>query len=175
MYSRRRLDGLADSIYGVAMTLLVLEIRLPEGFEPHSSQDLLDALGALAPKFWPYVLSFAVLGGRWRSVVKDRTGHEPVGQQYVNWWLIHLLMVTFIPFSSMVMGRYASLPPAVWVYAANLAGLSVAGWGLAVSAPEAERAKVGENRGGVVMLLISAALAVAISSTRRTTRPWPSS
>lgn len=163
MYPRHRLDGLADAIYGVAMTLLVLEIRLPEGFEPRTDQDLINALSTLAPKFWPYVLSFAVLGARWRAIVKDRPAHAEVSRPYVSWWLVHLLLITLIPFSSMIMGNYASLAPAVWVYAGNLAGLSIAGWRLAVLAPAEEREKVGENRGGVIMLLVSAALAVALS------------
>ena len=163
MYPRHRLDGLADAIYGVAMTLLVLEIRLPEGFRPHTDQDLVNALQALGPKFWPYVLSFMVLGGRWRAIVKDRPAHAEVSRAYVTWWLFHLLLITLIPFSSMLMGDYASLAPAVWVYAANLAGLSIAGWRLAVLAPEEEREKVGENRGNVIVLLASAALAVALS------------
>lgn len=163
MYPRRRLDGLADAIYGVAMTLLVLEIRLPEGFEPRTNQDLLDALTALAPKFWPYALSFAVLGLRWRAMFKDRGDHTEVGRAFTNWWLIHLFLVTLVPFSSMVMGDYARLAPAVWVYSANLSGLSIAGWRLAALSPGEGREKLAEIRGGVIMLLISAVLAVAIS------------
>jgi uncharacterized membrane protein len=165
MYPRHRLDGLADAIYGVAMTLLVLEIRLPEGFAPRTDQDLINALSALAPKFWPYALSFAVLGLRWRAMFKDRGGddHGEVGRAYANWWLIHLFLVTLVPFSSMVMGDYASRAPAVWIYSANLAGLSIAGWRLAALAPGEGREKLAEIRGGVIMLLISAALAVAVS------------
>jgi uncharacterized membrane protein len=161
MYSRHRLDGLGDAIYGVAMTLLVLEIRLPEGFQPHSNAELLAALQALAPKFWPYLLSFAVLGGRWRAIVKDREAHHHVERPYVTWWLFHLFSVTLIPFSSMLIGRYATFAAAVWVYSANIAALSLTGWGLTVSAPAAERQKVGENRVGVILMLTSAVLAVA--------------
>ncbi|HET6971473.1 MAG TPA: TMEM175 family protein [Phenylobacterium sp.] len=163
MYPRHRLDGLADAIYGVAMTLLVLEIRLPEGFTPHTSADLVAALAGLAPKFWPYVLSFAVLGQRWRLTVRNRTAHESVGQAYVNWWLVHLLAVTFVPFASMLIGRYASLAPSIWVYSANLAALSISGWGLASTGPESERAAADDNRFGMVTLLIAAAAAVAVS------------
>ena len=46
------------------MTLLVLDVRLPEDFAPRDANDLLKGLLGLAPKFLPYVLSFAVLGLR---------------------------------------------------------------------------------------------------------------
>src|SRR5579862_2301769 len=35
MFSKARLDTLSDGIFGVAMTLLVLDVRLPENFHPH--------------------------------------------------------------------------------------------------------------------------------------------
>ena len=34
MFSRARLDTLSDGIFGVAMTLLILDVRLPEDFHP---------------------------------------------------------------------------------------------------------------------------------------------
>ena len=34
MYPKARLDALSDSIFGVALTLLVLDVRLPETFHP---------------------------------------------------------------------------------------------------------------------------------------------
>ena len=35
VYPRARLDALSDAVFGVAMTLLVLDVRLPEEFHPH--------------------------------------------------------------------------------------------------------------------------------------------
>jgi uncharacterized membrane protein len=34
IYPRARLDALTDSVFGVAMTLLVLDVCLPEEFHP---------------------------------------------------------------------------------------------------------------------------------------------
>ena len=61
MYPRHRLDALSDGIYGVAMTLLVLEIRIPDGVDPHTDRELLAVFASLVPKIWPYALSFVVL------------------------------------------------------------------------------------------------------------------
>lgn len=37
--SKTRLDALADAMFGVAMTLLIVDIRLPEIFDPKSGAD----------------------------------------------------------------------------------------------------------------------------------------
>jgi Endosomal/lysosomal potassium channel TMEM175 len=64
MYPRARLDALTDGVFAVAMTLLVLDVRLPENFEPQNATELIEALRGLVPKFVPYVISFIVLGLR---------------------------------------------------------------------------------------------------------------
>jgi uncharacterized membrane protein len=34
MYPRSRVDALTDGLFGVAMTILVLDVRLPDSFDP---------------------------------------------------------------------------------------------------------------------------------------------
>ena len=62
LYPVARIDALTDGIFAVAMTLLVLDIRLPENLAVHDRAGLLQALMDLWPKFVPYALSFMVLG-----------------------------------------------------------------------------------------------------------------
>jgi uncharacterized membrane protein len=85
MFSKARLDTLSDGIFGVAMTLLVLDVRLPDDFHPWDGSELLDGLANLWPKFLPYLLSFSVLGLRWLANVQMRTRAEYVNREYVNW------------------------------------------------------------------------------------------
>ena len=37
MYPKARLDALTDGLFGVAMTILVLDVRLPDNFHPHTA------------------------------------------------------------------------------------------------------------------------------------------
>jgi len=163
MFPRHRLDSLTDGVFAVAMTLLVLEVRLPEGADPQTAQALIDQLYGLSPKFWPYVLSFAVLGVRWRELIKGRSSHGEVSRRVVNWGLAYLLLVTLVPFSTMVLGRYASLPPSIWLYTANLTGLAICAWRLSASLPPAERAQLGDGSVSLAVFLVSAALVVGLS------------
>lgn len=117
MYPKARIDALTDGIYAVAMTLLVLDIRLPEDFHPKDDQELLRGLADLFPRVWPYVISFLVLGIRWLSSLGDKGDSGPVSRAYAKWWMLYLLLVTCIPFATVIMGRYPSHAPAMWLYA----------------------------------------------------------
>jgi uncharacterized membrane protein len=76
LFSKARLDTPGDGIFGVAMTLLILDVRLPDDFYPKGGGERLQGLADLWPKFLPYVLSFGVLGLRWLSKIEVRTGAE---------------------------------------------------------------------------------------------------
>ncbi len=94
MFPRARFDALSDGIFAVAMTLLVLDLRLPEDFHPHDERELLHALYELTPRFIPYALSFLVLGLRWLSGLQLRSHTETFGRGYFKWWPLYLLLVT---------------------------------------------------------------------------------
>src|SRR3569623_1336404 len=62
-----RLLALSDGVIAVAITLLVLDIRLPEGFGEYSDSQLWAALVALWPRLLAYLLSFYVITNFWFS------------------------------------------------------------------------------------------------------------
>ena len=108
-------------MFGVAMTLLVIDIRLPEAFDPKSGAELLNAIGDLQSKFLVYLITFFVVGLRWLGNSKLAAGQETVTGQFARWTLLHLFLITCMPFSTMLIGRYDNLAPAVWIYSANMA------------------------------------------------------
>jgi uncharacterized membrane protein len=88
MYPKSRLDALTDGLFAVAMTILVLDIRLPEGFHADPT-GLAGALRGLWPKFLPYALSFYVLGTTWLANIKLRSTADSVGKRYTSSWLLY--------------------------------------------------------------------------------------
>jgi uncharacterized membrane protein len=60
-----RLAALSDGIFAVAMTLLVLDLNIPTAAHVHSERELFAALGALAPQWIAYLMSFLTLGIFW--------------------------------------------------------------------------------------------------------------
>ena len=160
-YPRVRMDALADGIFSVAMTLLVLDVRLPESFHPTTNAELYKGLLDLSPKLLPYLLSFWVLGVRWLSSVQVRSQDEFMNPDYVRWWLIYLLLITCVPFTTIVVGRYASLAPAVWLYAANTALVALVSWRMLslTERIETEQHRA-DRRVGLIVVLVSAATCV---------------
>jgi len=164
MYSKARLDTLSDGIFGVAMTLLVLDVRLPDDFHPQQANDLVHGLLDLWPKFLPYLLSFGVLGLRWLSNVELRTRAEFVNREYVNWWLLYLLLITGVPFTTIVVGRFAHFPPAIWLYAGHTLLVALVGQRLMSITPHLEPGEHLRHRQmSGILLIATSLLAIALS------------
>jgi uncharacterized membrane protein len=164
MYPRARLDALSDAVFGVAMTLLVLDVRLPDEFQPHDASDLLQGLIGLTSKLLPYALSFVVLGLRWLSSVHVRVHGKFVGREYVHWWIFYLLLITCVPFTTIVVGRFASFAPAIWLYAANTILVAVVSFRLMALTPGIERGdRLRDRQVSLMLLIVSSLLAIAWS------------
>ena len=161
MYPKARLDALTDGIFAVAMTLLVLELRVPEQ-ELVDNAALWQALKDLWPKFFPYLLSFLVLGNSWLSKIRVRMAAEHVTRTYAVFWLANLLLVTCVPFSTMLVGRYADVPLAIWVYVGNLGLNGLTALAMVLSMRDAHETS-GERRQGVIVLMVSCVLAAVIA------------
>jgi uncharacterized membrane protein len=164
MFAKARLDTLSDGIFGVAMTLLVLDVRLPDDFHPADAGELVNGLLGLWPKLFPYLLSFGVLGLRWLANVEVRSRAEFVSREYVNWWLLYLGLITCVPFTTIVVGRFGHLAPAIWLYAGHTLLVSIVGLRLTSLTPGLEPGDHLRHRQISVLLLIaSSLLAIAVS------------
>ena len=117
--SKGRLDALTDGVFAFAMTLLVVNLELPRDFHPTSAAELISALLGLGDTFVAYVITFLVLATFW--LARARTKEEPESANGAYAWslLCHLFLVTLLPFSMIVAGRY-DLAPAIWVYGTNM-------------------------------------------------------
>jgi uncharacterized membrane protein len=162
MYPKARLDALTDGIFAVAMTLLVLELRVPEQASGDNAS-LWQELKDLSPKFFPYVLSFLVLGQSWLAKVRVRMASEHVTRTYAVAWLANLFFITCVPFSTMLVGRYGDVPVAIGVYAGNMGMNGVTALIMLLSMREAHREGEPERLAGVLVLIISSALAALVA------------
>jgi uncharacterized membrane protein len=173
MIGKHRLDGLTDAVFGVAMTLLVLDLRLPEGFLPRDGAELWRAVFDLSTQFLAYAISFFVLARRWMGLAKLAGRIETVTDRFAAWSLTHLFLVACIPFSTMLVGRFAQFAPSVWVYAANtiLAALVMLRLiGLArASVDVAERV---DWQRVLIALIVVALISVGVSFVRPTDAMW---
>ena len=125
LFPKARVDALTDGVFAFAMTLLVLDIRMPDGLEIENGRALAEHLLSLGHETFTYLISFLVLGAFWRGTIEARASVEQVGQGAVSICLWMLFFVTVVPFSSGLVSRYGQFSPAILVYAANMAALAL--------------------------------------------------
>ena len=122
-----RVIFLSDGVFAIAMTLLVLDVRLPDLPANIAPDRFADALSALALPVLAYALSFAVLGTLWVAHWRRFRTIERVDPRLVWINLLLLALVAFMPFPTSVIGRHGDQPLAVVLYASTLAALSGTG------------------------------------------------
>ncbi len=124
--SKHRLEALSDGIFAFAMTLLMLDLKIPKIPEAIMTQGLLaHTLYALWPKFLVFMTSFLQLGVYWiahhgYSHFIKRT------DRYFLWInLLFLMFIVFLPFSTNLLGDYPSHRLAVMIYGCNTIGIGL--------------------------------------------------
>src|SRR5580693_6059335 len=88
--SVERLAALSDGLFAVAMTLLVLDLKVPAAEAIRSDKALLGALAELAPRLVIYLMSFLTLGIFWVGQ-QTQLNHLARGDRHLTW--IHLMFL----------------------------------------------------------------------------------
>jgi uncharacterized membrane protein len=121
---KARFESFSDGVFAIAITLLVLEIHLPDAGAMSNGQ-MLEYLVHLWPQLLTYITSFATIGIIWLNhhgtfaevVVVDR------GALALN--LVLLLTVCFVPFPTALVARYGALPSSTVLYGATLTAMGM--------------------------------------------------
>lgn len=124
--STHRSEALTDGIYAVAMTLLVIELKLPDHGAIQSADDLANALVALLPKLFAWIISFGVLALFWMSHHRLFNQVRRTDRRLVVYNLAQLGFVSLMPFSCAVLGEHAGVLSQA-VYSFNMAMLAATG------------------------------------------------
>ena len=123
--SRTRLEALVDGIFAIAMTLLILEIRVPELEARKSAEDLLRAVVHLGPALFSYTLSFSMLAIFWYRHHRVIHLFRQVDLPLFLFTLIFLIGATLFPFCAAILGRYPTNPASAMIYSAPIVVLTV--------------------------------------------------
>ena len=167
-----RLENLADGIFAIVMTLLVLELKVPALSGVPKIQDLPELLRESLPALLAYILSFAVLFTYWRAHNYIVSGFA----KGIDIWLtninaVFLFFVGLVPFTSYVLGRYSESQAAIILYGANVIAIGLTLFWMrhyALAAPEIKTSHLNaaaHRRANIRILtpVILSALAMALS------------
>lgn len=133
-FTVERMNALTDGVFAIVLTLLVLELKLPEG-----DDSILELLAEDWHVFVAWVISFAAIGRFW-LVHHAITAHlKHVVNHTLQLNLAVLGAVSLVPFSADIIGNEALAEPwSTVVFAGNIAVLSLM-TGLLASHVERER------------------------------------
>jgi uncharacterized membrane protein len=107
--SKARLEAFSDGVIAIIITIMVLELRPPEGYD-------LAALMHLSQELCAYILSFVILGIYWNNhhVLVGAMRRVSAG---VLWANLHLLFwLSLMPFATAWMGRNPERPIPIAMY-----------------------------------------------------------
>ena len=168
LYDPARVLALSDGVFAIIITLLVLEVHVPELTQGHA---LSEALAELRPSLVAFVISFILAGMYW-------VGHRDLfalvrrtdrGLVWLN--ILYLLPLCLLPFGAGLLGRYDKEPVALRIYGLVLvliAVMRVVIWLYATNRPhllwwrpDARQRRVGLVLGGFPGLVYLLAFLVA--------------
>lgn len=136
-----RLEAFCDGVFAIALTLLIIDIKIPSTEKINSTAEFWQALKHITPSIFAFVLSFVIILITWVNHHKAlKLGNKSSDSFiYANGFL--LLTVVIMPFPTSLLGEYIltdHAAPAVILYESTMA-LQSLGWILIVNAALKDR------------------------------------
>jgi uncharacterized membrane protein len=117
-----RLVFFSDAVFAIAMTLLVLDIKLPEVAE---ESDILPELLGLWPQYFAYVLSFLIIALNWFGHHRKFRVITRFDSRLLWINMLLLLLIAFVPFPTSLLSDFDPQPSTVILYAATVGSISL--------------------------------------------------
>jgi uncharacterized membrane protein len=125
-YATERLSALSDGVFSIVLTLLVLDLKVPELPAGFGEQRMVADLEGQIPNFLAWIISFILVARFWivhhavvASLARCHTGT-------MVWNFVVLGLVSLVPFAAGLIGTYEYDPLAVSVFAVMLGATGVA-------------------------------------------------
>ena len=128
------MEALTDGIFAIAMTLLVLELKVPDMPKHAGAGELLHKIGEEMPELFSFFVSFLYCGLLWvlHHLGMHFIRHLQIAMVWLN--LMFLMSVSVMPFSCGLLGHFLHNRAAQEIYYGNMflaATLLAAQWLLA--------------------------------------------
>lgn len=119
-FQLERLILFTDAVFAIAITLLAIEIKLPEMEGRPTDAQIWEQLVRLIPKFIGFLTGFAVIALYWMAhhrIFRFMRNYNPK----ILWLnILFLLFIVLMPFSSGLFSSYATVKAPFTVYAVNI-------------------------------------------------------
>ena len=117
-FTVERVVFFSDAVFAIAITLLAFNLRLPDLPPGQTNASLLDAIGALAPAFFAFVLSFLVIAAFWVGHYRTFRYVVDIDGRLLAINFAFLFCIAILPFPTSIIATQGDLASATIVYAA---------------------------------------------------------
>ena len=100
----QRIEAFSDGVFAIAITLLILEIRLPHTDATHGS--VATALVSLWPSYFAYIFSFVMIGIYWVNHHYIFRIYQKTDHVFNLLNVFFLMCISFLPFPTAVLGEH---------------------------------------------------------------------
>jgi uncharacterized membrane protein len=107
----QRLEAFSDAVMAIAVTILVLEFKVPEGAPEATEWKLEHGLLEQWPSYVSYAMSFVVLGLTWASHHRVFRYITRVDWRFLLLNLLFLMVVAFVPYPTALVAKYLPSEP----------------------------------------------------------------
>lgn len=118
-YPIERMLALTDGVYAIVLTLLVLDLKVPEVSGP-TNTDLRTDLIAQIPNFIAYLVSFVLVAFFWMNHERLFAVTKRCDERMMVVNAVHLLMVSLVPYTASLIGHYEGDRIAAMMFCANM-------------------------------------------------------
>jgi uncharacterized membrane protein len=98
----------SDAVFAIIITIMVLELKVPEGLRHASHEKVQEAFIELIPKLVAYIFAFFITGMFWAKHLKLFSYLKDYTKQLIVYNLIFLFFITLFPFGVSVMAETLS-------------------------------------------------------------------
>lgn len=124
-----RVEAFSDGVFAIAITLLVLDLKVPEGQFPSGTALITELASAqFLPKYLAFFLSFVSILVMWVNHHRIFTLVQRVDDAFLYWNGLLLLFVTFVPFPTSLLAAhlgYAAAKGAAAMYAGTALAIAL--------------------------------------------------
>ncbi|HMQ69304.1 MAG TPA: TMEM175 family protein [Ignavibacteria bacterium] len=124
--SKGRLEALSDGIFAITMTMMIIDLKIPDNsYHNLSPEELNNSLLTLLPAIKSYFLSFFILGIFWLRQQIQLSMVSIESKYSIIFYIFFLLLIGFVPFTVNLIKRYPDYHTPFILYSLNLLMISL--------------------------------------------------
>lgn len=127
-YDKKLLDRISmfnDAVYAIVLTLLVLELHIPELVNKSSFSEMIDGIKEIRPELSAFVLSVLLVGGNWIASVNVQRVLSKTNELCIVLSVTYLIIISLFPFTCEIIGSYPDNPGSYLIFGALASAMTI--------------------------------------------------